>query len=153
MNQRTRNRLALLLILSIFTIPAFAGQKHIQRGVGAMTGTWQIQVIAEPGAPFVEVTNLATIDRKGRMVNVDPELGSSVGEVFRLGARKYGIGFWGFINQGGFIIRYEVQANAKQVDQDSFSGEFNQTFRTLSGNNLGGWSGRIEGTRLIPGAF
>ncbi len=118
-----------------------------------MAGTWQIQIIADPGAPFAEVTNVTTIDRRGQMVNVDPELGSSVGEVFRLAGKNYGIGFWGFINQGGFVIRYEVQARALQTDRDQFSGEFRTILEDLAGNSLGGWSGRIEGKRLVPTSF
>ena len=143
---------AALLTVSLATIPAPAEAAH--RNVGFLSGVWEIEGSPEANpcgvGPF---TNLVTITRDGKMINVDPNVGTGVGEAYRAGWRKFTAGFFGFINDNGTIIRYEVQGTIELVNRGELGGPFRAILYDPSGAPFCTYEGTITGTRLVAMPF
>lgn len=157
MNRQHSLRSSVLTFLSSLSLliagAGYAPMTLADGNVGpAVEGTWLIRIIGGAGAPFVEVTNIASVGRDGQLVNVDPVLGTAVGEVSRMRDRQFRLGFWGIADQGGFPVRYEVRATARLIHQDLMGGDFRTVLTDLSGNLLAEYVGTIEGSRLVPQA-
>ena len=79
-------------------------------------------------------------------------MGTAVGEVFRIGRRTYGVGFFGFIAPApGVVLKYEVQGTLEA----SWGGTASGRFRTIVSDTNGvipscTYEGVIEGQKLSP---
>ena len=120
----------------------------------SVAGPWQINGTPAPNEcgvdnPFV---NFSVISRDGTMVNTDPAVGTSVGEVFRLSRLTYGVGFFGFIAPApGVLLKYEVQGTLRV----RFDGTANGRFRTIVSDVAGVgpsciYEGTIDAQKLSP---
>lgn len=115
-------------------------------------GTYEVVVTPEksncPGAPEPFV-NIATFSKDGTVVNVDPFLGTAVGQVY-MGPKKtyyssfFGIAFNPLLNA---IVRYEVQGVSTLSTENGFSGTFDTTI-TFPDESTCTSSGTLEGKRL-----
>lgn len=120
----------------------------------SVAGTWQITGTPAPNNcnvdnPFI---NFSVITRDGTMVNTDPDVGTAVGEAFRIGRSTYGVGFFGFIAPGpGILLKYEVQGTLRV----RFDGTANGRFRTIVSDVAGVmpscvYEGTIDAQKLSP---
>lgn len=142
---------AMLLIMT--TTMLGAGQASAGWVGPRIAGVWEI--VGTPDGPSCgptnPFTNLATITIDGTITNVDPVLGASVGEAYRLGGRKYALGFFGFIPLGpGAVLRYEVQGTGKLINTGEVAGRFRTTITDPAGvipDCI--YEGTITGTRLV----
>ena len=143
---------AVLLIgatLALASGPAAAGSF-----VPQLAGTWEITGTPDPGGcgpqdPFV---NFTSITLGGTLINADPEVGTSVGEVYRIGRNRYAVGFFGFINAGpGLTLQYEVQGTLKRINPGEAAGKFRTTVIDPSGVIPDcTYEGTISAIRLVP---
>ena len=137
----TRVASLLSAVMLLFAGSAFAGGLPLQ-------GVWEINGKPDGGSPF---TNVATIDRHGYVVNVDPAFGTAVGRTFRIGTRRYATGFWGFfLDEDGNLLRYEVQGTLRRRGLTRVEGTFTTIFTDPGGNELFRTMGTIDGRRLHP---
>ncbi|MDJ0941710.1 MAG: hypothetical protein QNJ00_18240, partial [Woeseiaceae bacterium] len=118
MKRLTQKWAAVLLV----TVVTMLGTAQANAGwVGPkLAGAWEIVGTPEPSAcgPSNPFTNVSTISIDGTFTNVDPDVGTAVGESYRLGGRKYAVGFFGFIPLGpGVALRYEVQGTLKLLNR------------------------------------
>jgi hypothetical protein len=122
--------------------------------VPQLAGTWEITGTPDasecgPSNPF---TNLSSISVGGALVNSDPVLGTSLGEVYRLGRKTYAVGFFGLISVGpGAPLRYEVQGTLKMINPGEAAGRFRTILPDPTGVNQDCiYEGTIQATRLVP---
>ena len=123
---------------------------HADNALTAVAGTWEISGDPEPtcgAGPFV---NIASITKGGNVINVDPVVGTALGEVYRIGGKEFGVGFFGFINNGMAILRYEVKGTLTLIDQDQGVGAFTTTLFDPSGAPICAYGGTLAANRLIP---
>ncbi len=144
----------LLLVIGV----SMLGASHANAGwVGPkLAGVWEINGMPDPVdgdacGPTDPFTNLASIALDGTITNVDPAIGTGVGEGYRLGRKKYAVGFFGFIPIGpGITLRYEVQGTAKLLNSGEFEGRFRTTLTDPNGVLPACvYEGSISGTRLV----
>ncbi len=136
---------AALLALSLATIAAPA--EAAPGNVGALNGVWEVQGTPDANnCNAVPFTNLVAITRDGTITNVDPDVGTGVGEAYRSGRRTFTVGFFGFINSS--VIRYEIQATAKLINYGELRGRFRTTLSD-TGTPFCTFEGTIRATRLI----
>lgn len=122
-----------------------------------VAGTWQISGTPAPNNcnvtdPF---TNVAVISFDGTIVNSDPVVGTGVGEVFRIGRFKYGVGFFGaFSPAPGALVKYEVQGTLNANWDGTASGQF-RTILTQVGSPFPPcvYEGTLTGYKLSPMQF
>ena len=126
---------------------------HADNGASAIAGTWEISGTPEPTCGVGPFVNLASITKGGTLINVDPVLGTGVGEVHRLGGKEFGVGFFGFINDGVAILRYEVTGRLTLEDAGQASGTFTATILDPAGAPLCAYDGTLAATRLVPDLF
>jgi len=140
--------LATLVVLGALTAlnPAEASNGN----VGPLSGVWEIQGTPDANpcgvAPFL---NVASITRDGIITNVDPLVGIAVGEAYRLKKRKFAAGFFGFINDNGAILRYEVQGTLKLINAGQLAGKFRATLFDPTNTPFCTYEGTISGARLV----
>ena len=126
---------------------------HAKNGTKVLAGTWEISGNPEPTCGVGPFVNLASITGDGAMINVDPVIGTGVGEVHRLGGKKFGVGFFGFINNGTVILRYEVKGRLTLINAGEANGTFTTTISDPSGAPLCAYNGTLAATRLVPDLF
>lgn len=136
---------ALLMMVMPFTLVSAAGHN-----IGKLAGTWEIQGTPEPTCGVQPFRNYSSFTRDGKIINVDPEVGTGVGEVYRLNGNRYAAGFFGFINDNGTILSYEVQGKLRLVDAGHFTGFFRTIVSDPAGNPACTYEGTLEGYRLVP---
>lgn len=144
------SKIVMLSILS-FTGATLSANAMASGNVGNLAGTWEIQGTPDPAnqcgvTPFV---NLASITRDGKVVNVDPEIGTGVGEGYRIKGKHFAIGFFGFIPTPQGTLRYEVQGSLKLVDKSNFTGLFRTTLFDPAFNPICVYEGSIAGFRQV----
>lgn len=137
---------SICLAFMLATTPAVASGA----GVNKIKGTWEIIGNPEPTCGVGPFVNLASISRGGTMVNVDPQLGAGVGEIFRVGGKEFAAGFFGFINTGQAILRYEVSGKLTLVNNAYMNGTFTATLFDPAGQAFCSYNGTIEANRLVP---
>lgn len=119
----------------------------------SMAGTWETFGTPDPGqcGPTASFTNLTTITRDGTVVNVDPEVGTAVGNTYRIKKNRFAAGFFGFISPApGITLKYEVQATAKLLNHGEFTGKFRTTIVDMAGVIPDcTYEGVISGHRLV----
>lgn len=119
-----------------------------------ISGTWEIHGTPDPNACGVsDFVNLASITRHGAIVNVDPEIGTGVGETYRINAKTYAAGFFGFINTGQGILRYEVQGTLTVLNRGELGGVFRAQILDPAGNLACEYEGSLAAYRLVPASF
>jgi hypothetical protein len=123
---------------------------HASNGAAAIAGTWEISGNPEPTCGVGPFVNLASITKGGTLINVDPVLGTGVGEVHRLGGKEFGVGFFGFINDGMAILRYEVKGKLTLIDASQAAGTFTATLFDPTGAPFCAYDGTLAATRLVP---
>ena len=124
-----------VLSLVLASMAMFSAAPAARAGfVPLVAGSWQITGTPAPNScgvtdPF---TNFSVISFDGTMVNVDPVVGSSVGEVFRTGRLTYGVGFFGtFSPAPGVVVQYEVHGTLEANWDGTASGQFRTTLTTV----------------------
>jgi hypothetical protein len=145
-----------ILMLSGMAILA-SNQAHAGWVGPKLAGTWEITGTPDPDGcgPSEPFINLSTIAIDGTIVNVDPFLGSSVGEGYRLGWNSYAVGFFGFIPFGpNGPQRYEVQGTGKLINAGEIEGRFRTILSDLTGMNVGCiYEGTLTARRLVTLPF
>lgn len=119
--------------------------------VGQLNGTWELTGTPDPNtcnAP--SFVNLSTITVDGKITNVDPDVGTGIGEAYRMGRRMYAVGFFGFIPSPQGVLRYEVQGTLRLQDSSQFTGRFRTILFDPANNPFCEYEGSIEGFRLVP---
>lgn len=147
------------LALVSLAIAATALSGNAQAGwVGPkLAGIWETVGTPDPSAcgPSSSFENVSTISLDGTVTNVDPAVGTAVGDSYRIGGKKYVLGFFGFISPApGITLRYEVQGKLKLVNRGYFVGKF-RTIVTDTNGVLPDciYEGTIEGHRLVPMSY
>ncbi len=125
--------------------------------VPLIAGTWQISGTpnANPCGINDPFTNVAVISFDGTIVNSDPAVGTAVGEVFRTGRFKYGVGFFGaFSPAQGVLVKYEVQGTLNANWDGTATGQF-RTILTQVGSPLPPcvYEGTISAQKLSPMSY
>ena len=143
-------RIAALTFLGL--IAATASANASAGSVGQLSGTWELAGKPDPSnvCGVSEFINLTSITRDGKIINVDPEIGTGVGEAYRPGHKSYAVGFFGFINTGSGILRYEVQSTLELHDGSHFTGKFSTTVFDPAMNPACQYEGTVEGFRQVP---
>ena len=114
-----------------------------------LRGTWEIQGNPDPTCNVPPFVNLSSISREGRIINVDPAVGTGVGESYRTGPNTFAAGFFGFLDDNGTTLTYEVQGMLSLVDASHFTGSFTAFISDLGGNVLCTYGGTLDGYRLV----
>jgi hypothetical protein len=124
--------------------------------VPKIAGTWEIAGTPDPGGcappPFI---GLATIAVDGTLTTVDPQLGPGVGEAFRIGPKRYGTGFFTYLNPApGVVLNVEVQGELEPIGDSQAAGRF----RTIlsdpgTGTVVCVYEGDLAASRLEPAAY
>ena len=122
-----------------------------------LAGVWETVGTPDPSTcgPTGSFENVSTISIDGTVTNVDPDVGTGVGDSYRIGGKKYVLGFFGFISPApGIRLRYEVQGRLKLVNPGHFVGKF-RTIVTDTNGVLPDcvYEGSIEGHRLVPMSY
>ena len=112
-----------------------------------LAGTWEIAGVPDPVYGIPPFVNVSSIGFDGAVVNVDPEVGTGVGESLRTGPNTYTAGFFGYLDAGG-PATYEVSSTLTLTGPDTFSGLFRTEVFDLNGLPLFDYKGTISGTRL-----
>ena len=149
--KRLPQKWAAMLLLSTVTMFG-AGQANAGWVGPKLAGVWEITGTPDAGGcgPSNPFTNLSTIAVDGTITNVDPEVGTAVGEGYKLGGKKYAVGFFGFIPVApGITLRYEVQGTAVLVNDGEFKGKFRTTISDPAGVPTCTYEGTISGQRLV----
>jgi hypothetical protein len=126
---------------------------HASNGAAAIAGTWEISGNPEPTCGVGPFINLASISKDGVLINVDPVVGTGVGEVQRLGGKEFAVGFFGFLNSGMAILRYEVKGRLTLIDASQAAGTFTATITDPLGAPICVYGGTLAATRLVPDLF
>ena len=139
----------LALLLGLALVPSATPLEAVSTGAGArLAGTWEIFVEPDPQSGVAPVVNFATLTRDGKIVNVDPGLGTAVG-AWRNLSGTYAITFHGFMELGGQTLTYRVRGTvALDATAEQFSGPFVTEVRDLNGNLLLSFEGTVTATRL-----
>lgn len=135
------------MALTFIMASAEASGNH---NVRKLAGTWELQGLPEPTCGVQPFTNYTSITRDGKIINADPVVGTGVGEAYRLGHKNYAAGFFGFIDDNGTLLTYEVQGTLTLLDSSHFTGIFRATVFDPFGNPACTYEGTIEGFRLVP---
>ena len=144
---KTLKALAVLAIVAAPLSSALADDDDDERS--ALAGVYEITIKPDPSSGLPPtITNFATITADGKMINVDPDLGTALGETERIRGRRYAVGFFGFLKQHGMQLTYEVQGTARLKRNGDFRGPFRTIVQDLSGNVLFSYEGVVEGARL-----
>ena len=146
------SRTTVLVSLCLFFVIG-SPAAYANNGTKVISGTWEISGNPEPTCGVGPFVNLASISRDGTMINVDPLVGTGVGEVHRLGGKKFGVGFFGFINDGVVILRYEVKGRLTLINRGEATGTFTATISDPSGAPICAYDGTLAATRLVPDLF
>ncbi len=139
--------------VAVFGFLAAGASANASAGwVGPLSGTWEIHGTPDPAnvCGVSEFTNLTSVTRDGKFVNVDPDVGTGVGEAYRTGRWRYAVGFFGFIPAGDVTLRYEVQGSLRLLDRSHFIGQFRTTIYDPAWNPVCEYEGTIEGFRQVP---
>jgi len=145
----TISKAAVFLAISLTFIMTSA-EASASHNVRKLAGTWDIQGQPEPTCGVQPFRNFTSISREGKIINSDPEVGTGVGEAYRMGRGKYAAGFFGFISDNGTILSYEVQGTLELLDAGHFTGIFRATVFDPAGNPACTYEGTMEGYRLVP---
>jgi hypothetical protein len=134
---------------TLFLLLAANGFSAPHEGAGKRpAGTWTVQGTPATQAvpPFV---NFASFTRDGRIVNVDPAVGTALGEWAGAGGHEFKVTFAGFAVMNGQILKYKVRALiAMGEDGDTFSGAFRSDVSDLNGNPVLSYDGTVLATRI-----
>lgn len=141
-----------LFMLAMLTLALVKPASAAQIGNG-LAGLWEITGTPDAGGcgPQDPFMNVVSIGADGTFTNVDPVVGTGVGEVFRIGPNEFGAGFFGYISVGpGPLLRYEVQGELARTNGGEFAGKF-RTILTLAetGTEVCTYEGTIAGSRLV----
>ena len=151
--KRVTQKLATLALVAI-VLPFAFGTANAGSFVPKMAGTWEIVGTPDPGGcgPSMPFTNVTNVTRDGQIMNVDPVLGASVGQAYKLGKKTYGVGFFGFINPApGLTLRLEVQSTLKLINLGEVAGKFRSIITDPNGIIPECvYEGTIQGSRLVP---
>ena len=147
------SKLMRIAALTLFGLIAATASANASAGsIGQLSGTWEITGKPDPSnvCGVSEFVNLTWITRDGKITNVDPEVGTAVGEAYRMGPTTYAAGFFGFIDTGNGILRYEVQSTLESQDRSHFTGKFRSTIFDPAMNPVCRYEGTVEGYRQVP---
>lgn len=146
---------------AISTLSLWAGLALIPGGVAAappagkvsmeapgIAGHWRLMGHPEPGCGAMPFINFTAITRDGHMVNVDPMVGTGVGEVRHTWKKNYKARFHGFIVNGGTTWAYEVRGDLSLDHANQFSGTFATNVADLSGNPVCTYNGTLVANRI-----
>ena len=150
--QTILSKTTVLISLCLFIIVG-SPAVHADSGTQALAGTWEISGNPEPTCGVGPFVNLASISGDGTLINVDPVVGTGVGEVHRLGGKAFGVGFFGFINNGTAILRYEVKGKLMLINAGEATGTFTATISDPQGAPICAYDGTLAATRLVPDLF
>ena len=145
-----------IALLAVILMSGFTGGEAFASFVPKLAGAWQVVGTPDPDslvpkgcAPSDPFTNLVSIGRDGSVTNVDPFVGTGIGDAYRSGKKRYTIGFFGFINAGpGVVLSYEVQGTILQPNLGEVAGKFRTTITDPVGMECT-YEGTIVGTRLV----
>lgn len=146
------SKMAVLVSLCLFFVIG-SQAVHADSAMQTLAGTWEISGNPEPTCGTGPFVNLASISADGTLTNVDPVIGTGVGEVHRLGGKEFGVGFFGFINSGMAILRYEVKGRLTLVNSGEASGTFTTTLYDPLGAPICAYDGTLAATRLVADLF
>lgn len=113
--------------------------------VGALSGTWLINGNPEPTCGVPPFVNFTTIDPFGMITNVDPAVGTAVGQARRVAPNSFAASFFGFIDPQ---TTYAVYSILELAGAGGLNATFDVTVSDLSGNALCTYSGTLTGARL-----
>ncbi len=151
MKRLTQKLTSLILVTAVLSFAS--GTANAGSFVPRIAGTWEIVGTPDPGGcgPQTPFTNVSTVTFGGQITNVDPVLGASVGQVYRLGKKTYAVGFFGFINAApGVILNLEVQGTLKLINLGEAAGKFRSIVTDPNGIIPDCvYEGTIQGTRLV----
>lgn len=152
MKRLTQKLTCLLLSTAVLTLAT--GTASAGTAVPKIAGTWEIVGTPDAGGcgPSTPFTNVTTVTRDGTIINVDPALGATVGQAYKLGEKMYAIGFFGFISPApGITLRLEVQSTLTPVNSGVAAGRFRSIVTDPNGMIPDCvYEGTISGTRLVP---
>ncbi len=150
--KRVTQKLATLTLVAA-VLPFAFGTANAGSFVPKIAGTWEIVGTPDPGGcgPSMPFTNVTTVTPGGQITNVDPFLGASVGQAYKLGNKAYAVGFFGFITPApGVILKLEVQATLKLINLGEVAGKFRSIVTDPNGIFPECvYEGTIQGTRLV----
>lgn len=119
-----------------------------------LAGVWEITGTPDPGGcgPSDTFENVVTISIDGSITNVDPVVGTGVGDAYRLNNNDYVIGFFGYMSPApGVTLRYEIQGTAKLVNPGTFTARFRAIVTDIDGVIPDCvYEGSVVGERLVP---
>lgn len=151
MKRLTQEMTSLFLVAAVLAFTT--GSASAASFMPKFAGTWEITGTPDPGGcgPSTPFTNVATVALGGEVTNVDPVLGASVGQAYRLGKKAYAVGFFGFISPApGVTLKLEVQATLKPLNPGEVAGKFRSIITDPNGVPQCVYEGTIEGARLVP---
>lgn len=140
--------ITLPLVLSV----ASASAHGLPTPLNGIVGLWVIEGQPDPASGVAPFVNIATAARdgfslgEGTVVNVDPMVGTAVGNWKYVGGSAYKVRFSGFLSPA---VRYVVRASLN-VTGDTFTGPFNAEVLDLNGVVLFQYGGTVNGARQGP---
>ena len=135
---------SLTIVVTLASGTALAGPNPLE-------GVWLITGTPAPKSGMPQFTNVGIIDRRGTIVNSDPDVGTGLGQMFRMTDGKFAAGFFGsFRDETGTLIRYEVQGTVQPVGLMDFTGTYRTILSSVSGDVLAVIEGELAGQRLHP---
>lgn len=150
----TRLPQKLTLLIGAMMIASGAFAAAAAGGVGPkLAGVWEITGTPDPGGcgPTEAFENIVVISTDGSITNVDPNVGTGVGDAYRQKGNTYVLGFFGYLTPPGLILRYEIQGTAELVDPGTFHGKFRAIVQDTAGAIPDCvYEGTVVGERLVP---
>jgi hypothetical protein len=114
-----------------------------------LAGSWVVNVTPAPSTGIPPFTSLASMTLDGRMVNVHPDVGISLGEWDRLPTGAYAVTFLGLIPQNGQVLMSKVRATiGVDATGNQFRGSFQTDISDGDGNLVMSFDGTVAGTRF-----
>lgn len=150
---RLPQKMAALFCALLLT--SFAGADAEAGWVGPkLAGVWEITGTPDPGGcgPQTTFENVVAISIDGMITNVDPEVGTGVGDAYRMKSKLFALGFFGYITPApGITLRYEIQGTAELLDAATFAGKFRAIVTDTDGVIPDCvYEGTVTGVRLVP---
>jgi hypothetical protein len=140
---------AVLAVLMTTASTTAAPQGH-GNGTHSLAGSWMVEGTPEEGSGVPPFVNLTSVSVDGRIINVDPFLGTGVGEWVRTGNRRFAGTFMHFAVQGAVVNGIKVRARVELLNNRSARGTFTTEVFDPNGNLVTSFGGTVRFTRLGP---
>jgi hypothetical protein len=150
MNQ-TLGVLILSAVIAAFSHPSSsaAGSDSEARNTQTIAGSWTVRGTPAPESGIPPFVNVASATKDGRLVNVDPFLGTGVGEWEKTENRRFAVTFMHLTTRNGQPIGIKVRSRF-ELDRDGkeFEGPFTTEIFDSNGNLTGSFTGWVQGVRF-----